>query len=77
MGDKFTIESRTTEALKVRHVASGLRYTFRVSKPKSGHRVLKGVYSPGSASSRSNREVLEKSARAFAEREARKADLID
>ncbi|MFI5399389.1 MAG: hypothetical protein ACHQ9S_28005 [Candidatus Binatia bacterium] len=77
MAYKFTIESRTTDALKVRHAASGQRFTFRVSEPKSGHRVLKGVYSPGGASSRSTREVLGKAARAFAEREAKKADLID
>ncbi|SEE02685.1 hypothetical protein SAMN05444161_4659 [Rhizobiales bacterium GAS191] len=77
MAGKFTIENRTPKGLKVLHVASGLRYTFRVSKLKSGQRVLKGDYSPGSPSARPFRERLEPNARTFAEREARKADLID
>jgi hypothetical protein len=76
MAHKFTMESRTTKVLKVRHVASGLRYTFRVSEPKSGPQFLISV-SPGRPSSRYVRAELEKAARAFAEREARKADLID
>jgi hypothetical protein len=74
MGNEFTIESRTTKVLKVRHVASGLRYTFRV--PESGQQALISV-TPARPSTRSVRSVLEKAARAFAEREARKADLID
>jgi hypothetical protein len=77
MADKFTIESRSPKSIEVRHVASGFRYTFRVLNPKLGERVLKGVYSPGRASSRSSREALERSARAFAEREAKKSNLID
>jgi hypothetical protein len=77
MANKFTIESRTPKGLKVLHVASGLRFTFRVSKPKSGDRVLKADCSPGSPSRRPLREFLEPTARAFAEREARKARLID
>ena len=76
MGNEFTIESRTTKVLKVRHVASGLRYTFRVSEPESGHQALISV-SPGRPSTRPVRAALEKAARAFAEREARKAGLID
>jgi hypothetical protein len=76
MAYKFTMESRTTKVLKVRHVASGLRYTFRVSEPESGHQALISV-TPARPSTRSVGSVLEKAARAFAEREARKADLID
>jgi hypothetical protein len=77
MAGKFTIESRTPKGLRVLHVASGLRYTFRLSKLKSGDRILKPDRSPGSPSRRPFREVLEPTARAFAERDARKADLID
>jgi len=72
MGDKFTIESRSPTAFKVRHPASGFRYVFRVSKSTSGQWVLRRDCSPGSASRRLNREVLERSARAFAERECRR-----
>jgi hypothetical protein len=77
MAGKFTIESRTPKGLKVRHLASGFRFTFRVLKLKSGQRVLKGDFSPGSPSVRPLREILEPTARAFAVREARRTDLID
>ncbi|SDR49698.1 hypothetical protein SAMN05519103_03973 [Rhizobiales bacterium GAS113] len=40
MADEFTVESRTTEAIKVRHVVYGHRYTFRVwDHPR--HRMLR------------------------------------
>jgi hypothetical protein len=68
MADKFRIESRNSRELYVRHMASGFRYRFRVSESTSGQRELRGVYAPGSASRRLNREALERSARAFAER---------
>jgi hypothetical protein len=76
MVHKFTLVSRTTKELKVRHMASGLGYTFRISEPKAGRRILASV-PPSRPSTRSVRAVLEKAALTFAEREARKADLID
>jgi hypothetical protein len=77
MGQEFTIESRTASALKVRHVATGNRFTFRASDRSKRPRYLRRDYSPGIASKRSLREKIEKAAHAFAEREARKAGLID
>src|SRR6185369_5363252 len=59
MAHKFTLVSRTTKTLKVRHVASGLRYTFRVSDAEAGRHILISV-PPGRPSSRSVRAVLEK-----------------
>ncbi len=76
MAHKFTLVSMTTKLLKVRHEASGLRFTFRISEPKAGRQVLVSV-PPIKLSTRSVRVVLEKSALTFAHREARKADLID
>lgn len=76
MPHKFTLVSRTSKMLKVRHEASGLRYTFRISEPKAGRQILVSV-PPRRPSTRSVRAVLEKAALTFAEREARKADLID
>jgi hypothetical protein len=76
MAHKFTLVSRSTKMLKVRHVGSGLRYTFRISEASAGRHVLTSV-PPDRPSTRSVREVLEKAALSFAEREARKADLID
>ena len=76
MAHKFTLVSRTPKMLKVRHVASGLRYTFRVSDAEAGRHILISV-PPGRPSTRSVRAVLEKAALSFAQREARKADLID
>jgi hypothetical protein len=76
MAHKFTLVSMTTKLLKVRHVASGLRYTFHISEPKAGRQLLVSV-PPSKPSTRSVRAVLEKAALTFAEREARKADLID
>jgi hypothetical protein len=72
----FTIENRTTSVLKVRHAASGLRFTFRISEPRSGPQFLISVPA-GRLSTRPVRAVIEKAAHAFATREARKADLID
>jgi len=77
MADEFRIESRTVGGLKVRHVATGHLFTFRVSDRNKRPRFLRRDYSPGHASFRAAREELEKTAHAFAEREARKAGLID
>jgi hypothetical protein len=71
MADEFTIESRTAEAIEVRHLARGHNlYTFRILQGKQGRRILKGAYR------RQSSKVYER-VMAFAEREARKAGLID
>jgi hypothetical protein len=77
MVNEFTIESRTTEVIKVRHVAHGHRFTFRVFEQPSGLRILRG--GPIQANERASLppELFRKGARSSAEREARKADLID
>jgi hypothetical protein len=77
MADEFTIESRTAKELKVRHVETGRRFTFRVSGPSKTPRFLRRDYFLGRASSRAAREEVEKAAHTFAELEARKAGLID
>jgi hypothetical protein len=68
---EFTIESRTAEAIEVQHLARGHNlYTFRILQGKQGRRILKGAYRGQSS------KVYER-VMAFAEREARKAGLID
>jgi hypothetical protein len=76
MVDEFTIESRTTEVIKVRHVAHGHRFTFHVSEQPYGRRLRVG---PVQANENAPLPSIafKAGARAFAEREARKADLID
>jgi hypothetical protein len=77
MAVEFTIESSTAKALKVRHVAAGHHFTFRVSDPSKTPRFLRRDYFLAHASNRAAREEIKKAAHAFAELEARKADLID
>jgi hypothetical protein len=74
---EFKVESRTASALKARHLATGHRFTFRVSDRNERPRFLRRDYSPGHASTRSVREEIEKTAHAFAEGDARKAGMID
>ncbi|SEE78180.1 hypothetical protein SAMN05444161_7132 [Rhizobiales bacterium GAS191] len=77
MADEFVIESRTVEHITVRHVAHGHRYSFRVMEEPPGARVLRvGPAQPNAKASLPSAE-FQTAARAFAEREARKADLID
>ena len=75
MADEFTVETRTTEAIMVRHVAHGHRYFFHVTEEP--HRRLLCV----GPVQRDRKTPLPRSAfqraRTFAEREARAAGLID
>jgi|HubBroStandDraft_4_1064222.scaffolds.fasta_scaffold203993_1 hypothetical protein len=71
MAEEFKIESRTDSALKVRHVATGHRFMFRVLEPSRGRRILRGTAADRAA------KAYERAARAFAEQEARKVGLID
>ena len=68
---------RTIEAIKVRHAAHGHRYTFIVTEVPPNARVLRlGPAQPNAKASLPS-AAFATAARAFAEREARKADLID
>jgi hypothetical protein len=76
MTDEFTIESRTAETITVRHVAHGHRYAFHVSEePHRSLLCVDPVQTNGKASL--PRSAFQTAARAFAEREARKAGMID
>jgi hypothetical protein len=77
MADEFTIESRTTEVIKVRHVAHRHRFTFRVLIQPSGLRILRCGPIQDNEATDVPAALLKKRARSFAEREARKAGLID
>ena len=76
MVDEFTIENRTAEAITVQHVWHGHRFTFRVWMQPRGRTLRAGLR-------QDNEEATLPSAaycplaRFFAEREARKAGLID
>ncbi|SEF09673.1 hypothetical protein SAMN05444161_8304 [Rhizobiales bacterium GAS191] len=76
MADEFTIESRTIEAIRVRQVRHSHRYIFTVQKLR-GRRLLWAGPIFGNAKASVTAMMLMGAARTFAEREARKADLID
>ena len=77
VADEFTIESRTVEAITVRHAAHGHRYTFIVTEVPPNARVLRlGPAQPNAKASLPS-AAFATAARAFAEREARKANLIE
>jgi len=76
MADEFTIENQTVEAITVRHVWQGHRYTFRVWNQPCGRVLRAGLMqenekAPGPVAAYSSL------ARTCAEREAREAALID
>jgi hypothetical protein len=77
MADEFTIESATDDAIRARHLPHGHRYVFAIRK-QDGRRLL-GRVGPiiGNAKAAVSAMTLLSAARAFAEREARKAGLID
>ncbi|SDR59469.1 hypothetical protein SAMN05519103_06430 [Rhizobiales bacterium GAS113] len=74
MVEDFVTESRTAESIRVRHVAHGHRYTFYVRPDARTLRL--GPVDANTNTSLPTRP-FQIAARAFAEREARKADLID
>jgi hypothetical protein len=76
MADEFTLESRTANAVKVRHVEHGHRYTFIV-RERSGWRLLWTGQFLGNTYAPLPAMVFRDAARAFAEGDARKAGLID
>jgi hypothetical protein len=76
MADEFTIETRTTEAIEVRHAAHGHRYTFRVREWPDGR-----TLSAGSVQANEKAPLpswtFKVVSRTFAERAARASRLID
>jgi hypothetical protein len=76
MTDEFTVESRTAEAITVRHVAHGHRYVFYVTQEPHRRLLCVGPVQTGGKASLP-RSAFQTAARAFAEREARKAGLIE
>ncbi|SEE03159.1 hypothetical protein SAMN05444161_4671 [Rhizobiales bacterium GAS191] len=76
MTDEFTIESRTANTIKVRHVAHGHRYVFHVTE-EANRRILRVGLGQRNRKASLPITAFETAARAFAEREAKKADLID
>jgi hypothetical protein len=76
MVDEFTIESRTAEAITVQHVWHDHRFTFRVWNEPHGRVLRAGLWQDNEKAPLSGAAFCFL-ARAFAEREARKAGLID
>jgi hypothetical protein len=76
MTDEFMIESMTARTIIVRHVAHDHRYAFYLMKEPRRRLLCVGpVQTDGKASL--PRSSFQRAARAFAEREARKLDMID
>ena len=76
MADEFTIESVSARTIIVRHVAHDHRYAFYVMKEPRRRLLCIGPVQTGGQAPLP-RSSFHRAARAFAEREARKADLID
>ena len=76
MADEFTIESRTVQAIRVRQLRHNHRYIFTVQK-LHGRRLLWAGPVFGNAKASVPALTLMGAARTFAEREARKAEMID
>jgi hypothetical protein len=74
--EEFTIESRTANAITVRQVGHNHRYIFTVQK-LHGRRHLWAGPVFGNAKASVPAMMLMGAARTFAEREARKAEMID
>ena len=76
VADEFTIESCTVRGIRVRQLRHSHRYIFTVQKLR-GRRILWAGPVFGNARASVPAMVLVGAARTFAEREAKKADLID
>jgi hypothetical protein len=76
MADEFTIESRTGQTIRVRQLRHNHRYIFTVQRLR-GRRLLWAGPVFGNAKASVPAMTLMGAARTFAEREARKVDLID
>jgi len=77
MSDEFTVESKGADAIEVRHIGEGHLYRFPIVEgQRVRHKLADG---PRSENQNAKRESVffAIQARIFAEREARKAGLID
>jgi hypothetical protein len=78
MANEFMIESRSSTAITVRHVAHGHRYSYGFKKKSlTGVPILCGKLVEAKKGASRPATLFCGKARAFAEREARKAGLID
>jgi hypothetical protein len=77
MAEKFEVAQAEKSFLKVRHPVEGLTFTFPVVEGQGGRRMLGGAFRQKGAVARRSAAHYASQARAFAEREARKAGLID
>ncbi len=77
MAEKFEVAQAEKSFLKVRHPVEGLTFTFPVVEGQGGRRMLGGAFRQKGAVARRSAPHYASQARAFAEREARKAGLID
>ena len=76
MADEFTIDTRTSDIIKVRHVTSGHRFTSHIWVQPL-RRALRAGWVQANMNSSMPSDMFKAGARAFAEREARAAGLID
>jgi hypothetical protein len=76
MAEQFTIESSTNEAVTVRHLTHGHHYCYAI-RSNEGQRLLGSGPIIGNTGASVPAIALRDEARAFAEAEARKANLID
>jgi hypothetical protein len=76
VADEFTIESISARTIIVRHVAHDHRYAFYVMKEPRRRLLCVGPVQTGRQAPLP-RSSFQRAARSFAEREARKAGMID
>jgi hypothetical protein len=76
MAEQFTLETSTDETIKVRHLTHDHHYFFAV-RNNEGRRLLGSGPTIGNTKASVPAVTLRDQARAFAEAEARKAELID
>jgi hypothetical protein len=76
MTDEFTIESKTVQVVRVRNIPHSHHYVFTI-REREGQRLLEAGPFFGNTKASMPALTLLGAARAFAEREAREAALID
>jgi hypothetical protein len=78
MADEFQLLTREEAFVSVKHVGEGHRFAFYVDLDPRGRRLSPTISVRGGHRNAAHKpEFFIAAARAFAEREARKADLID
>jgi aspartate 1-decarboxylase len=78
MADEFQLLTREETFVSVKHVGEGHRFAFYVDADPSGRRLSPTIAVRGGRADAAHKaEIIIIQARAFAEREAKKASLID